>query len=52
MEKVQFYSIKLKEWGGEKWKVMVNKIKGCQKQLKQYISRRDVHGIQKYNEAR
>lgn len=51
LEKIQFCCLKLDEWGG-KLKELSQQIKNCRWAMRKFRSRRDVLGVQRYNEAR
>lgn len=52
VEKMQYCSMKLEEWGGGKVKEMQIKMKKCRGDMRKYRSRRDSDGVQRYNKSR
>ncbi|XP_074336391.1 uncharacterized protein LOC141673539 [Apium graveolens] len=51
-EKIEYYCLKLEEWGGGKLKELKVKIKNCRGVLRKLRSRRDGYGVRRYNEVR
>lgn len=52
MIKIKYCSMKLEEWVGGVSREYKRKILNCKERRGKFRSRRDVQGIQKYNEAR
>lgn len=52
LEKLQYVCLKLEEWGGGIGQEYKQKMKNCRVQLRKFRSRRDRHGVQRYNEVR
>ncbi|XP_074327069.1 uncharacterized protein LOC141665009 [Apium graveolens] len=52
IDKIKYCCMKLEEWGGGVSTEYKRKILICKERLSKFMSRRDVQGIQKYNEAR
>lgn len=52
LEKVQYCSLKLEEWGGGYMKEVRRSLQKCRDLMKKFRSRRDREGIRKYDDAR
>lgn len=52
LEKIEYVSLKLEEWGGGKTKELRVQIQNCRKMLGKFRSRRDTYGVQQYNDIR
>lgn len=50
-EKVEYYCLKLEEWGGGRMQEIRKKIQNCRRLMRKTRSRRDSNGVRLYDEA-